>query len=1142
MSQILLKETTMRNICSKLALPVKALGALLAVLLTVGLAPNLANAQVLYGSLVGNVTDQNGAVVAGATVTITDKTTGLTRETASREDGDYSITNILPGTYEVKVTKQGFSTYSRTDLVITANNVTRVDIEMKIGNVSDVVSVAADATVLQTETATVKSEISGKEINALPLARFRNYQSLLNLVPGTTPALFQNANTDTPARALTTNVNGTARNNNNTRLDGAQNVFIWLPHHSVYVAPSETIQEVNISTNNFDAEQGLAGGAAVNVVTKSGTNEFHGSGFAYHDNHKFRAKNYFHRNDLGRNKPKYLDTIAGATLGGPIKRDKLFFFGGYEGTFERITVQRTLTVPTADQRAGNFSAFANTTLFDPATGAIDGTGRTRFTNNIIPTNRIHPISQKIQALIPLPNLPGTTSNFFNSAPQILDRHNYDGKVNWNRTAKHQIWGKYSFMEADVTGSFSLGAAGGTCLCEGGSGTGNTKVNVVTVGQTWTVSSNFIIDGNFGFTRMDQVVKGPDFGQNIGLDVLGIPGTNGPDERQSGFPQFNIASYEGLGNQNNWSPIFREDQSFTGNINATKIEEKHEIRFGFDVVRHELNHWQPEIGAGPRGRFNFGAAITSAPGGSENQFNAYAAFLLGLPGSAEKSLQYELLTGREWQLGFFVRDRWQVTRSLTATLGLRYELFPLMHRADRGNEVLNLNSPVRLNAAGQPNGTMEVLLGGRGGNPTDLGIETSKKLFAPRIGLAYRLGDNTVIRSGYGLTYDPMPFSRPLRGFFPLTIANTFVNPDPRSNARTPFQPLDRGIPAFTGPDLSTGVVLLPPTVVMRSPYQDRIHRGYIQSWNLFVERKLPSDFIVDVGYVGTQTTHQLNTLNVNAAPAPGLGRPGQPLFARYGRTADTFLWDGFTSAHYHALQVSLNRRLTRGLFVKGAYTWSKAINMVDDTGTDGLPLFNAPSQIIRNRARAGYDIPHNLQLGFAAELPFGKGKKWAQDGVAGAILGNWQVNGVLSLVSGRPFTVTASGTSLNAPGNTQTADQVKSNVEKLGGIGTAVSGVPDGRYFDPTAFANVTAVRFGTTGRNILRGPGLENFDFSLFRIFPITERFRIEFRAESFNFTNTPHFNNPVSGVTASNFMVITSTNANFPERQFRFGLRLTY
>src|SRR5262247_1154373 len=1142
MSQTLLKEITMRNICSKLALPAKALGALLAVLLTAGMAPGLANAQVLYGSLVGAVTDQNGAVVAGATVTIIDKKTGLTRETQSRSDGSYSFVNVLPGDYNVRVVVTGFKEFQKTAVPVSANTVARVDVALEVGAVSEVVTVEGTGALLQTDKGDLHAELRSQELSNLPLGNYRNYQSLLNLVPGTTPAGFQNAITDTPARSLTTNVNGTARNNNNTRLDGAQNVFIWLPHHAVYVAPSETIQEVNVSTNNFDAEQGLAGGAAINVVTKSGTNEFHGSGFVHHDNNIFRAKNYFQRTDLGRNKPKYLDTIAGATLGGPIKKDKLFFFGGYEGTFERITKQNTFTVPTADQRAGNFSAYPNTTIFDPTTGAIDGVGRTQFTNNIIPDDKINPISKKIQALIPLPNLPGVTNNFFNSAPQILDRHNFDGKVNWNRTAKHQIWGKFSNMRANVTGSFSLNQAGGVCLCEGGNGTGDTKVYIATVGQTYTVSSTFIIDGVFGFTRMNHVTHGPDFGQNIGSDVLGIPGTNGPDIRQSGFPQFNIANYAALGNQDNWSPVTRNDQSFTGNVNATKIQKNHEIRFGFDLVRHELNHWQPEIGAGPRGRFNFGAAITSDPGGSENQFNAYAAFLLGLPGSAEKSLQYEVMTGREWQMGFFVRDRWQVTRNLTATLGLRYEMFPLMHRADRGIELLNLNSPVRLNAAGQPDGPMEVLLGGRGGNESDLGIGTSKKLFAPRIGLAYRLGDSTVIRSGYGLTYDPMPFARPLRGFYPLTIAPIFVNPDPKSNARTPFQALDKGIPAFTGPDLNTGKVLLPGTVNMRSPYADRIHRGYIQSWNLFVERRLPSDLILDVGYVGTQTTHQLNTLNVNAAPSPGLGRNGQPLFARYGRSTTTLLWDGYTSGHYHALQVALNRRMARGLFVKAAYTWSKAINMVDDTGTDGLPLFNAPSQISRNRALAGFDIPHNIQFGFAAELPFGKGKKWAHDGVAGALLGNWQVNGVLSLVSGRPFTVTASDTSLNSPGNSQTADQVKSKVEKFSGIGTTVPGVPDQLYFDKTAFANVTAVRFGTTGRNILRGPGLENLDLSLFRVFSLTERFKIEFRAESFNFTNTPHFNNPNNSVTASNFGVITSTNANFPERQFRFGARLTF
>src|SRR5262245_35731913 len=361
MSQTLLEEIIMRQTYFKPALSPKVLGAILTALLTIGLTSGLAEAQVLYGSLVGNVTDQNGAVVSGATVTITNKGTNQVREATSNSDGEFTITNVLSGVYDVKVAKQGFTTFTQTNLTITSNNITRADVSMKIGNVSDVVSVTAAATVLQTESATVKSEISGKEIQSLPISAYRNYQSLINLVPGTIPGGFQNANTDTPERSLTTNVNGTARNNNNTRLDGAASVNIWLPHHAAYVAPSESVQEVNISTNNFDAEQGLAGGAAVQVITKSGTNQFHGSAFAYHDNHFFRAKNAFYPTTVGGapnpNKPKLLRTIPGGTLGGPIKKDKIFFFGSFEGLFERSLGDGFFTVPTDDVRAGNFSAY-----------------------------------------------------------------------------------------------------------------------------------------------------------------------------------------------------------------------------------------------------------------------------------------------------------------------------------------------------------------------------------------------------------------------------------------------------------------------------------------------------------------------------------------------------------------------------------------------------------------------------------------------------------------------------------------------------------------------------------------------------------------------------------------------------------------
>jgi hypothetical protein len=892
-------EITMRELFPKLA--VQRLAVLLVALLTVTVA---ADAQVLYGSLVGNVTDQNGAVVAGATVTATNKETGLVREATSNEDGEYSIINLLPGVYDLKITRQGFSTYTQIDQIVTANNAARVDVAMKVGNVNDVVSVAADATVLQTESATVKSEISGKEIQALPLAAYRNYQSLLNLVPGTTPAGFQNANTDTPERSLTTNVNGTARNNNNTRLDGAQSVNVWLPHHAGYVAPSESIQEVNVSTNNFDAEQGLAGGAAVQVITKSGTNELRGSAFGYHDNHFFQARNFFYprrADGTVQNKPKLLRNITGGTIGGPIIKDKLFFFGSYEAMLERAIRQGTFSVPTAARRAGDFSGLANTAIFNPFTGSLDGTGRTQFANNVIPANLINPISRRVLELVPLPNLPGEVNNFFNSAPQTFDRHNFDGKLNWNRNENHQLWTKFSHMRALVVGAYQLGDAGGGCLCDGGAGSGDTKSYIGTVGHTWTLGSGFVIDGNFSIAQRTQVVLPPDYGTNIGLDVLGIPGTNGPDPRQSGLPQFQLVAYTSYGNQATWTPLNRDERSYTFTQNASKIFGSHEFRFGADIVRHELNHWQPEIGAGPRGRFNFTGnetALKGAPTGTPgpNQYNSLAAFLLGTSQSAEKSLQYEVMTTREWQYGFFFRDRWQARRNLTLTLGLRYELYPIMTRADRGLEVLDLNSPVQLNAAGRPNGVMQVLLGGRGGNPESLNVSSSKKMFAPRLGFAWRVNDDTVVRSGYGLTYDPMPFGRPLRGFYPLTIAQQFLGDyagaDPGltfspygalSNTGTLISSVNVGIRNFGGPDLNQASVPLPGTVQMRSPYNRGLNRGYIQSWNLFVERKLISDIKVEVGYVGTQTTKQLADLEVNAS------EPGQAaqaaLNARYGQHA-----------------------------------------------------------------------------------------------------------------------------------------------------------------------------------------------------------------------------------------------------------------
>jgi outer membrane receptor protein involved in Fe transport len=1081
---------------------------------TVVLLSHPSHAQVFYGSVVGTVQDPSGAAVPRADVTITNTATGQSRRTETNELGRYSFSNILPGVYNLGVSVRGFKSFSRTDLTITINNVTRADVALEMGDVAETVTVEASAAALQTDKSDVHIELDKKEVNDLPLSNYRNYQSLINLVPGATPAQFQNAITDTPARALTTNINGTVRNVNTTRVDGATNVFVWLPHHTVYVPPSETIETVNVATNNFDAEQGMAGGAAITVNTKSGTNDFHGSAFAYHNNNRLRARNFFFRGD---DKPKSINNIDGGTFGGPIRKNKLFFFGSWEGNRERVNFSRLHTVPTAAMRDGDFSGLG-TQIFDPLTGNLDGSGRTMFAGARIPLSRQSAITRQLQELVPLPNQPGTNANFFNSGTQALNRDNYDVKINWNRTDRHTVWGKYSVMDAQVECGFGLGQAGGRGLCDGGPGVGDTFVQFASLGSTYVITPNLLVDGTFGYSRMGQQVRGPDFGQNFGSEVLGIPGTNGPDIRQSGMPIFAISGFETLGNPNNWSPLFRNDQTFTGTTNVSWTKGAHDMRFGYDVNRFHMNQWQPERGGnGPRGRFQFLGGITALQGGAApNQFNALGDFLLGLPQTVGKSLQFFTpMSTREWQFGWYFRDRWQVTRDLTLTLGVRYEYYPLFTRAASGIEQFD---PA----------TNQVSIGRFGGVPDNVGSRASTKLWAPRVGLAYRLGNSTVIRSGYGITYDPLPISRPMRDPFPQVVNQDFLG----VNSFQPFRPIEQGIPQFTGPDVSSGVIDLPLEATTRTLAPGTFRRGYIQSWNFFIERQLPQDFIAAVGYVGTRTVNQFALFELNAA-SPGGGRNGRPLAVQFGRTVDTELVQGGLNGFYNSLQTTINRRFRSGLFVKGAYTFSQAINETDDDAA--RLMFNVDSELRRNRALSGFDRTHNLQLAAIYDLPFGPGKTWASgNSLVSYLTRGWQINGLFSAFSGTPFTVTASGASLNAPGSGQTADQVKTSVQKLEGKGL------ESPFFDPAAFAPVTEVRFGTTGRNTLRGPGVVNLDAGVFRTFPLTERLNLQFRAEAFNVSNTPHFNNPNANVSNADFGTITSARQD--ERQFRFALRLSW
>jgi hypothetical protein len=1098
----------------------------LAVALTLWVSlPLKAPAQIINGSIIGTVSDPSGAVIQNSTVTAVDTGTGLKRVVTTDAGGRYDMTSLAPGTYTVTATSTGFRPLEKSNVIVTPGAAVRVDLQLQVGAATQEVSVSALAVQLQTDKADTHTELSGQNVTTLPLGGNRNYQTLINLTPGATPAAFINSNTDNPSVPLNTHINGAAGQTNVTRIDGAESVNIWLPQYAGYNTPAEDVDVVNVTTSASDAEQGYGGASSISVVTKSGTNEIHGSGFEFHNDQHLNARNFF----LKGKKPVGIYNNFGGAIGGPIKKNKLFYFGSFDGTAQKTSANNLYTVPTADQRAGNFSAYKNTSLYNPFTGNADGTGRALFPNNQLPTALLSPQSLAVQSYLPLPNQPGTVNNYAVGASPAINFWRTDVKVDWNAASKASVFFKYDNMYA-TSGSVGIfGVAGGPAP---GSdpGKGVQSINVASIGGTYILTPTVLLSGNIGYQRMNQDVLETGYGTNYS-SKLGIPGIDGLDIRDSGFPNINFpTTYTSMGTPN-WMPLFRTDENYTGNVSLAVTKGAHQLRFGFDMVRFHLNHWQPELSAGgPRGYFDFSGALTtnnlgSGKATSSNQFNEYAQFLLGLSDNTQKGDQYILMTGREWQFGWFAQDTWQASKKLTISLGLRYALFPLMTRCcGKGIERYDPSNNI-------------VYMGGRGNVPLDAGISVSHKLFAPRAGIAYRLDEKTVIRLGYGLNFDPLPFSRPLRGYYPLTINDSYSGLNSFSVANlgtsTNFVPgtLANGIPPIIGPDLSTGMVPLDPNASERSPY-NFIHRGYVQSYNFSLERQLPEKILLTTAYVGTHTVHQLADYDINAGH-PGSGTTGLPQYATFHRTLATQMWDGYLSSEYNSLQVTVNRQFANGLMLKGAYTWSHAIDYADDDGWAGVNWNWAPV-FQRNRATAGFDRQQIFQLGWVYDLPFGPGKKFASSGIGSQILGNWELSGIEAAYTGTPFTVTAPGTSLNAPNNTQTADQVMMSVPFLGGVG------PGAHYYDPAAFAQVTTVRFGTAGRNILRNPGVWNTDLSISRIFPIKEKFKFEFRTEFYNLPNTSHFNGvSSSNVTSSSFMQITSS---YGERNIRFAGRFSW
>ena len=748
------------------------------------------HAQVLSGSIVGQVLDTTSAGVPGASVRITHRETNQTRNAVTNASGEYAVQSLAGGVYDIVITKDGFQTFKADSIPLTFGQVARVDAALRVGQISETVSVSAEAAALQTDRAEVRSEVSSKQLENLPTPLGRNYENLLITVPGLSPPANNHSVAVNPSRGLSFSAMGTTRNSNSVRIEGAIANNTWLPHVNAYVPGLEAIEAVSVVTGSFDADLGLSGGSAVNVQIKSGTNNVHGSAFEYHSNNAIKARPYFL--PANQQKPKAINNQFGGTFGGPIRKDRLFYFVSYEGSYDRATGSQLLTVPTAAIRAGDMSASANP-IYDPLTGVPDGAGRTAFPDKRVPASRMDPIVLKILQDLPQPNLAGLTNNFFAAGPVALTRHKLDTKGNWSATDKLSFtgrlgWLRYSFANPPAFGAL-VGPGVSSAYGKLGPGYGDTYS--ITGSGTYVARPNLVIDGYISGTLINTNAEPPRLDEKLGSEYLGLPGTNGLSREYGGWPQFGVNSYAAMGNPGSGGaggPVVERNRQRQYTSNASWTKGAHSVRFGGDIVQYGLNRFETGASAG---NFTFDGGPTALRGGpSANQFNSFATFLLGLPTSLQKTFvpfDNNRNTTRNFSYSFYLKDQWQISRRVTMSYGLRWDRFPMGSRENRGMERYDFD-------------TNQMMICGQGSVPKDCGYEIPWTNFSPRVGLAWRATDRFVVRAGFGINYDPYPlaFVRDLIGNYPSGLNLTV----PAANSFQYVSPLRQGIPEIVVPDIS----------------------------------------------------------------------------------------------------------------------------------------------------------------------------------------------------------------------------------------------------------------------------------------------------------------------------------------------------
>jgi len=1058
-------------------------------------------AQSFLASVVGTVTDPSGGVLPGAAISIREVATGQVRDTVSDSSGSISLPQLAPGLYELSVHLDGFRTAVQTALRLETGQVRRVSVTLEIGAVAEVVTVEATAPIVNTERSSKGEVITQRQLEDLPL-NGRDYTELALLVPG----VYRRPADDDQAQGVATS--GTRTDASNFILDGVVNRADRSAGTGV-TASVDSIREFNVQTSSYSAEFGRTAGAQVNVVSKSGTNRLSGTLFEYGRDDMFDANNYFAAPGVEKTLSRHQ---FGGSVGGPVRTDRTFYFASYEHTYERRSDSRTTTAPSADWRRGDFrnvrGAGADRILgnADDTDRIVDPFTRAEFpVPNVIPESMWHPVSKNMLPFIPASNVPGnlerylTTGQARSNKDQFLVKvdHRFSGAnnafVRWARQGN----GGYDPFPSDR--NFYPGFGRDTAR----------RADTLALSDTHVFTPSLLNETRVGVYDQRSENLGEHRDQDW-INKLGIPGLRTSAELQ-GWPAIRIDGYSEFGDRPNDPFIYDLLNVQLFNM-VTWIKRTHTVKAGADVIRS--NYAESDV-RNVRGDFRFRGRNTNPSGGTSSGYRSFADFLLGLPDATQRQIGAEPADLTGWQAAFFIQDDWRIAKHLTLNLGLRYERQTALHEA--ANRIANFVPELA-----------EVVISGDRRYPDTL-VRPDNNNAGPRIGFAWRPFDDarTVVRGGGGIYFSLETFN-PIRQ--QLAVTFPFIVREQYNRVST-----DPGLLTFSNPfpDGRGGVQGLTTPFGMDATY--RVPEFY--QYNLTVERELLHDLTLEVGYVGSQGRFLGRRYNLNQPIPVSLSPAGTLVTVRpYPQFGDIQYQDQTAVSSYDALQMALRRRAARGLTMLMSYTWSKAVDTASSTNNSTTGTQKFPQNIYdiaAERSLADFHREHQFSGSFNYELPVGRGRRYLRNarGMTNALLGGWQINGIVTVLSGRPFTPQYNAADISQ----QRPDQV----------GDPAASIPADLWFNPAAFARPMATTespelYGNAGRNILIGPDFRNLDLGLAKNFRFSSTRRLQFRAEIFNVTNRSNFQVPVFLLDRTDVGRVTAT-AN-EGRELQFALRLYF